>query len=200
MATQKKTATGVEKLTIKKVRLSYVVLDKPTRMKANGEEVGDPTYRVTAMIPKSDKALVKAIKDALQAAEDAGIEQCWNGKKPASKTYYGVNDRLQDGDESEHEEFHGHWMLTAKAQETRKPNLYEGPNKPYEGFDANFEDVFYSGMWAHIIISTWAYNVSGGQGISVSLKGVMKWKDDERFSGGGGVSSDDFGVEDEDDL
>ena len=103
MATQKKTSTGVEKLTIKKVRLSYVTLDKPTRMKANGEEVGDPIYRVTAMIPKDDKVLVSQVKAALQAAEDVGIRDCWNGKKPTAKTYFGVNDRLQDGDESEHE-------------------------------------------------------------------------------------------------
>ena len=52
-------------------------------------------------------------------------------------------------------------------------------------------------MWAHIVIGTWAYNVNGGQGISISLKGVMKWKDDERLSGGGGVTSDDFDVDEE---
>lgn len=63
------------------------------------------------------------------------------------------------------------------------------------------EDV-YSGMWAILSVTFYAYDVNGNRGVACGLNNVMKYKDGERL--GGRVSADaDFAgldMEDDEDL
>lgn len=188
---------GVSKHTLKRVRLAYVCLDKARGFKS--EEGGDddkPCFRVTAMIPKSDKEAMKRLKEDLQKAEDEGTKLLWNGKTPKGRTYRGIDGVFADGDDSENPEFAGHWLLLVKSPAKSKPTLFQAPGEPLDEFTP-ITDKFYSGCYAHVLLSTFAYN-NNGQGLSVSLEGVMFYKDGEKFSGGGRVSSDDFDLDEED--
>lgn len=50
----------------------------------------------------------------------------------------------------------------------------------------------YSGMYAHVVISAYAYKMDGSKGVSLSLEAVLKSRDGEKIvgSGGGGGAVD----------
>ena len=61
-----------------KVRFSYVNIFKSRAFQAGQ----DAKYSVCLLIPKEDKATIKKIKAAVDAAVQDGISSKWGGKKP----------------------------------------------------------------------------------------------------------------------
>lgn len=72
-----------------KVRFSYVNIFKSRAFQAGQ----DAKYSVCLLIPKEDKATIKKIKAAIDAAVQDGIGSKWGGKKPAN-----LKLPLRDGD------------------------------------------------------------------------------------------------------
>lgn len=170
------------------VRLAYCHLLE--KYKFNGS-ANDPEARYSAcvMIPKTEKATVKALQQAIEAAKAYALEKGMKlGKNPASP--------LKDGDDKDAPEFAGHWLVDAKAN--RRPGIVNRQMEPLTD-----EDDVYSGMWAMVSMSAYPYSQSGNNGVAFGLDNVMKWKDDERLGGGGASAESDFsglGGDDEEDL
>lgn len=144
---------------------------------------GKAQYSCSVLVPKSSKNTINRINDAIANAIEegrekyhwkAGIEKSSNFKLP-----------LHDGDEKEeYDGYPGNYFLNVKNN--RKPTLID-----LDGMDLTPEEL-YSGCWANCILTAFPYDApGGGKGISVSVQGVQKFKDDESF-GAKKVTADTF--------
>lgn len=160
------------------VRLSFVQLWEP-----KADKKGDKFYSCCVMVPKSDKATVKAIKEATEAAKSAK----WGTKAPK-----GLKLPLRDGDEEKDgPEFEGMYFFNCKTKS--KPGIIDA--KREEILD---EGEVYSGVWGKVLVDLYPFEGDEAKGIAVGLKAFQKLKDDAPLSGGG-WSADDFEDEEEDD-
>ena len=165
-------------------RLSYTHLfDKYTP-----EGGGDGKYMTNVIIPKDEKKTVNAINTAIEEAKKAGIVGKWGGKEPKK-----LEMPLHDGDEKDDEVYEGAYYVNAKS--STRPGVCDKHKVAITD-----EDEVYSGMWAYVSVTFYAYDVNGNKGIACGLNNVMKFKDDERL--GGRVSAEKdfeaFGDDDED--
>ena len=144
-----------------KVRLSYVnVFDLNDKGK----------YSVCLLIPKSDKATLDKIKNAIEAVKgDPKAATTWGGKHLAS-----FKSPLRDGD---------------TERDTEKAPEYKG----HYFINCN------TSCYARASINFYAFNVDGNKGIASGLNNVQKLADGERF-GGGSRASEDFTAVEEDFL
>jgi hypothetical protein len=164
------------KITTGLVRLSFVEVWAP-----KPDKRGDKFYSLCAMVPKSDKATIKKINGAVEAA----ITAKWGSKKPK-----GLKMPLRDGDdEKDGEEFEGMMFFNCKSKS--KPGLIDARRE-----DVLEEDKIYSGVWAKVNVNFYAFEGDEAKGVAVGLNAVQRLKDDERL-GGGGWSEDDFEDEEE---
>ena len=66
------------------------------------------------------------------------------------------------------------------------------------------EEEVYSGCWAIVSVTFYAYDVSGNKGVACGLNNIMKFKDDDHLGGRVSAESDfgdmDFDDEDDEDL
>lgn len=188
MAITKNTDT---KVITGKVRLSYVHIFQPHAI----EEGQEPKYSTAILIPKSDKATLKKIKNAVEAAKQAGLSNKFGGKLPAN-----LKTPLRDGDEErpDQEEYAGHYFLNASSKTA--PGVVDQALNPI----MDSEEV-YSGCYARVSLNFYAFNVSGNKGIACGLNNVQKLADGD-YLGGRSRAEDDFdvveglGEDDEDDF
>ena len=165
-----------------KVRFSYVSIFQ--KKSFNGE---DGKYRITLLIPKSDKKTVSKIKAAIKAATDEGITSKWNGKKPGK-----LWNPLQDGDEDKAEtnpEYAGMYYVCAKSNS--RPGIVDKDLN--EILDP---DEVYSGAYGRASITFYPYNNSSN-GIAAALNNVQKLADGDRLGSARATAEEDFG-DDED--
>ena len=166
-----------------KVRLSYVnVFDLNDKGK----------YSVCLLIPKSDKATLDKIKNAIEAVKgDPKAATTWGGKHLAS-----FKSPLRDGDtERDTEkapEYKGHYFINCNT--SKKPDVVDMGLNPIMD-----KSEVYSGCYARASINFYAFNVDGNKGIASGLNNVQKLADGERF-GGGSRASEDFTAVEEDFL
>lgn len=184
------------------VRLSYVALLEPKQVKGKGKF----KYQASVLIDKKDKALVKQILDAQEAAEKLGSAKLATMK---SKMEYA----LKDGDIEKPDDpnYEGMYYLSAKSD--NKPQIVK------KGLGGKLVRItepgeVYSGMWGIVSVNLYAY-ANESRGIATGLGNVVKVKDgeaftsrtsaeedfkeldltelpDEDFSGGGTDEDDDF--------
>ncbi len=171
-----------------KVRLSYAHLFKPQAI----DEGQEPKYSVCLLIPKSDKKTLKKIKNAIEAAKQAGAPK-WGGKIPAN-----LKMPLRDGDEerSDQPEYAGHYFINANSK--LKPGVVDRDlNEILDSTEV------YSGCYARASINFFGYNTAGNRGIGCGLNNIQKVADGD-YLGGRSRAEDDFDVfeddEDEEDL
>lgn len=166
-----------------KVRFSYANVFVPTSM----EEDQPKKYNVVLLIPKSDKATVKKIQDAVEAAELEGKISKWNGKIPAT-----LKRPLRDGDAErpDDEIYAGHFFVNANSK--NKPGVVDTDVQPIIS-----EDEFYSGCYGRASVNFYPFNASGNKGVACGLNNVQKTEDGERLSGGASAE-EDFGGDDDD--
>lgn len=162
-----------------KVRLSYANLFEPRAME--GQE---PKYSVSIIIPKEDKATVKAIQAAIEAAKEQDKGK-WNGKIPAN-----LKTPLRDGDEDRPDDEAYADSYFVNANSTRKPEVVDR----YGNFLG--DDDVYSGCYARVSLNFFGYNTSGNRGVGCGLGNVQKLDDGERL-GGGTTAAEDFDFEEE---
>lgn len=164
-------------------RLSYTHLLE----KYVPEGGGEGKYMTNVLIPKSEKKTIAAIESAIESAKKSGIVSKWGGKEPKK-----LDMPLHDGDEKDDEIYEGHLYVNAKCN--TKPGVVD-KNK----VAIMDEEEVYSGMWAYISVTFYAYDVNGNKGIACGLNNVMKFKDDERLGGRVSAEADFEGIGDDDD-
>ena len=168
-------------MTTGEVRLSYAHLYDP--YSNNG---GEPKYSVTVLMPKTDVQAKARLDAAVEAAKQKGIAEKWNGVLPpvvASAIHDG--DGVRPNGEPFGAECKGHWVFTASSK------------NPVSLVDASMNPIvqkgeLYSGCYARVCVSVFAYNNAGKRGIGFGLEAVQKLRDGDPL--GGGVSvADAFG-------
>lgn len=156
---------------------------------------GDDVYEIQFLIPKSDRAGVKAIHDAITKVAKAK----WGDK------YKSVKSPLRDGDKEADEltedgstrgekypERLGHYFMNARSK------------KPIAVVDRDRDlitdhDAVYGGCKGILNVTMYPYITKGNQGVGVGLNGVQKVADGESFGGAGKPSVESmFDMVDED--
>ncbi len=168
------------------VRLSYFHGFEPVSINGGAEK-----YSTAILIPKSDKATLKAINEAVDAAIDAGIGK-FNGKRPNKQA---IKLPLRDGDieKGDDENYTGHYFLNASSKSA--PKIVDRKVQPI----LDPEEV-YSGCYARVALNFYAFNTNGNKGIAVGLGNIQKVKDGEPL-GGRSKPEDDFkSLDDEDEY
>ena len=153
-----------------KVRFSYVNIFKSRAFQAGQ----DAKYSVCLLIPKEDKATIKKIKAAIDAAVQDGISSKWGGKKPANL---------------KPPEYEGMYFLNCNS--TQKPGIVDKDLN--EILDP---DEVYSGCWGRASINFFPFNTNGNKGIGVGLNNIQKLKDDDRLGAARASAESDFGGDD----
>ena len=171
------------------VRLSYTHLFN--KYNPDGDSA-DGKYMTNALIPKKEKETVKAIQEAIENAKKAGVVSKWGGKEPKK-----LDMPLRDGDTDKEDdvEYEDHYYVNAKSK--TRPGVIDRDKSPIVE-----EDEMYSGVWAILSVTFYAYDVSGNRGVACGLNNVMKYKDGERMGGRSSAESDfaDLDMGDDEDL
>lgn len=172
MVKAKRTGT---KVTTGKVRLSYAHL-----FEAHAIEGNEPKFSVSVIIPKSDTDTLKAIKEAVAEAKEAGKGK-FGGKIPAN-----LKTPLRDGDEErpDDEAYANCYFLNASSK--NKPGVVDQNVQPV--MDAT---EVYSGCYARLTLNFYPFSASGNKGIAAGLGNVQKLEDGEPL-GGFTRAEDDF--------
>ena len=179
MTNQKETkvVTGV-------VRLSYANVWEPKSI--NG---GEEKYSVSLIIPKSDKKTIDAINAAVDAAIKEGVGK-FGGKIPNRAA---LKLPLRDGDtEREDEAYKDSFFVNANS--TTPPQIVDSKVQPI--LDRN---EVYSGVYARVSITFYAFNSNGNRGIACGLGNIQKVRDGEPLSSRSNAE-DDFTTLDDDDF
>lgn len=167
------------------VRLSYANVWEPKSI--NG---GDEKYSVSLVIPKSDKKTVNAINKAVDAAIEEGIGK-FGGKKPNKAT---LKLPLRDGDTERPEDEVYRDCYFVNANSTTAPQIVDKKVQPILE-----RDEVYSGCYARVSITFYAFNSNGNKGIACGLGNIQKVRDGERL-GGHTNAEDDFDTLEDDDF
>ena len=172
--------------------MAKVVTKKPVRLTFTFLPDDDGVFRTSALIPKTDKALIAQIEEAIEEAKNYGKTAKWGGKIPRN-----LKIAFQDGDDTDLDKYpenEGHFLLNCRSK--KKVGLVDIDRQPI--LDAS---EVYSGCWAYISVTSFAYD-NESKGVSFFLNNIMKARDDESFGSGTSTPDEDFAdVEvDEDDL
>lgn len=176
------------KVVTNEVRLSYLNCWEPKSI--NGS---DPKYSSSIIIAKTDTETVKAINEAIRAAYENGLAKL-KGTSAKAPTLASIRSPLRDGDVERPDDpaYAGSWFLSANSKNA--PQVVDLKcNRITESSD------MYSGVYARVVLSFYAYNTSGNRGIAVGLGNLQKTRDGEPL-GGHSRPEDEFGTETEDDF
>lgn len=160
-------------------RASYPHLFQP---QVDKKDPNKKTYSLTLLFDKSTD--LKVLKDAAEAA----IAERWPNKRPKT-----IRSPFRDGDEKDSPEYAGKIYVAFRAKEDRKPGVV-GPDPTIEITQQSGE--FYSGCYARVSFSAYAYETDGNVGVAFGLNNVQKVRDGERFDGRTEASEDFDAVED----
>lgn len=157
-------------------RLSYFHGWEPVSI--NG---GEPKYSVSVLIPKTDKATINAISNAVDAAIEDGVSK-FGGKKPNKAA---IKLPLRDGDlERDDEAYKGHYFINANSKTA--PQIVDKAVKPI----LDREEV-YSGCYGRVSLNFYAFNSNGNKGVACGLGNIQKIRDGESL-GNRTTAAEDF--------
>lgn len=151
----------------------------------NGE--GEGKYMTNVLIPKSEKKTIKSLDQAIETAKKAGVVSKWGGKEPKK-----LDMPLRDGDDKEDDVYQDHFYINAKCN--TRPGVVDKNKNPIVD-----EEEMYSGVWAFVSVTFYAYDVSGNRGVACGLNNLMKFKDDDHLGGRVSADSDFADIDDVDD-
>ena len=172
-------------ITGKDTRLSYFNGWEPKSI--NG---GPEKSSVSLLIPKNDKETINAIEKAIDAAIEEGIGK-FGGKKPNKAA---IKLPLRDGDiERDDEAYKGHYFINANS--LTAPQIVDKAVKPILD-----RSEVYSGCYARVSISFYAFNSNGNKGIACGLGNIQKIRDGEPLGGRSNAADDFTSLEDDDFL
>ena len=159
-------------ITIGECRLSYCNVFQPQPPFNN--PAGEKKFSVTVLVPKSNAAAKAAIDAAMNAAIEVGVSAKWNGVRPpmpALCVHDGDGPRPSDG-QPFGAECKGCWVFTASCKADRPPFVVDAQVQKI----INPTEV-YSGCYANVNVTFYAYNQAGKKGIGCGLNGVQKTRD-----------------------
>lgn len=176
-------------LTSPKARFSYVHIAQPHAQ--NPTET--PKYQTSILIPKSDKAGIAKIKQAIDTLKKQFVSK---GGVVNSKFWI----PLLDGDvEKPNDEAYADCMyLNAKSK--KQPKVYKKSSVKGQVEEiVDLEEEFYSGCYGMADITFFLYDETG-TGIAVALNQILKLEDGEPLAGARRSVADAFGeaLEEED--
>lgn len=158
------------------VRLSYANIWEPRSINGGAEK-----YSCSIIIPKSDAETVKAINDAIDAAIREGAHK-FGGKVPPRGA---LKLPLRDGDvERDDEAYRGCWFVNANS--TTAPQVVDKHVRPILE-----RSEIYSGVYARVSITFYAFNSNGNRGVACGLGNIQKVRDGEPL-GGRTSAADEF--------
>jgi len=180
---------------LENVRCNYPSLDKAQKFNADDENE-EGKYTIEVLIPKKDKETIAAIKtyvtNIIQKSDKLKVGQKQAAKKKALDwaDAYNVYAILKDGDkqnekrEAEEKEvrvqYKDHMILRLKKKESNgRPLVVD--EQATQIPDMSIREEIQSGYWVNVAFSAFAYAYQGNPGVSVSLSGVQKVKEDEVF-------------------
>lgn len=166
------------------VRLSYANVWEPKSI--NG---GKEKYSVSLIIAKSDTKTLEAINTAIDAAITEGISK-FGGKKPNKAS---LKLPLRDGDvERDDDAYKDSYFVNANS--ITAPQIVDKRVQPILD-----RSEVYSGVYARVSITFYAFNSNGNRGIACGLGNIQKISDGEPL-GGKTTAADDFTPLDDDDF
>lgn len=142
------------------------------------------------LIPKSDKATLAKIQTAIDAAIEDGIGK-FGGKKPSKAA---LKLPLRDGDAERPEDEVYKDCYFVNANSTTPPQIVDQQVQPI--LDQN---EVYSGCYARVAVTFYAFNSNGNKGIACGLGNIQKVRDGEPLSGHTNAA-DDFDALESDDF
>ncbi len=161
-------------------RLSYANI-----WQAKSINGGTPKFSTSVLIPKSDTVTVARVKKAIQAAYEEGEGKLkGNGKSvPPLAT---LKTPMRDGDIERPDDpaYEGHWFVNANSGTA--PGVVDINRQPI--IDTS---EIYSGVYARVSLSFYAFNSNGNKGIACGLQNIQKVRDGESL-GGRTKAEDDF--------
>ena len=169
-------------IVLKNVRLSYANIWEARGFQGSDADV---KYGATLMLEKEEHAeTIEALNDHMKGlAKSLGKD-----KKVGKDKLY-----LKDGDDSDKEEYAGHFIVRASSK--RQPEILDAAKKPVTD-----EDEVYSGCYVNALIRPWVQDNNFGIRINAELCAVQKVRDGERFGGTRPSGNDAFDVEEGDDY
>ena len=146
---------------------------------------GTPKYSASVLIPKSDTLTVQKIKAAIQAAYEEG-ESKLKGTGKTVPPLPSLKTPLRDGDieRPDDDAYKGCWFVNANSNTA--PGVVDINREPV--YDTS---EIYSGVYARVSLSFYAFNSNGNRGIACGLQNIQKIKDGESL-GGKVKAEDDF--------
>ena len=161
-------------------RLSYANI-----WQAKSINGGAPKYSASVLIPKSDTKTVAKVKAAIQAAYEEG-EGKLKGNGKTAPSLVSLKTPLRDGDTErpDDEAYAGHWFINANSNTA--PGVVDANREPI--YDTS---EIYSGVYARVSLSFYAFNSNGNRGIACALQNIQKVRDGEAL-GGKSKAEDDF--------
>lgn len=166
------------------VRLSYANVWEPKSINGSAEK-----FSVSVIIPKSDTKTINAINAAVDLAikESAGK---FGGKIPNKAS---LKLPLRDGDaERDDEAYKDSYFVNANSKTA--PQIVDKDLNPVLD-----KTEVYSGCYARVSLTFYAFNSNGNKGIACGLGNIQKIRDGESL-GGRSSAEDDFASAAEDDF
>ena len=178
--TANKNAVNPAKVITGVCRLSYANI-----WQAKSINGGAPKYSASVLIPKSDTKTVAKVKAAIQAAYEEG-EGKLKGNGKTAPSLASLKTPLRDGDTErpDDEAYAGHWFINANSNTA--PGVVNANREPI--YDTS---EIYSGVYARVSLSFYAFNSNGNRGIACALQNIQKVRDGEAL-GGKSKAEDDF--------
>ena len=178
--TANKNAVNPAKVITGVCRLSYANI-----WQAKSINGGAPKYSASVLIPKSDTKTVAKVKAAIQAAYEEG-EGKLKGNGKTVPTLVSLKTPFRDGDTErpDDEAYAGHWFINANSNTA--PGVVDANREPI--YDTS---EIYSGVYARVSLSFYAFNSNGNRGIACALQNIQKVRDGEAL-GGKSKAEDDF--------
>lgn len=159
-------------------------------------EKGEDVYDIQFIIPKSQRADVKALLLAIKKVGEAKWGANWKKvRNPLRDGDAEAGDITEDGSTKgeKYPERLGCYFLNARS---KKPvGVVDRTRTPITN-----PDDLYGGCKGKINVSFYPYSTSGNNGIGVGLNGVQKVADGESFGGGRPSVESMFDLLDDDDL
>ncbi len=166
------------------VRLSYANVWEPKSINGGAEK-----YSVSVIIPKSDTKTINAINAAVDLAIKEGAGK-FGGKIPNKAS---LKLPLRDGDaERDDEAYKGAYFVNANSK--TPPQIVDKDLNPVLD-----KTEVYSGCYARVSLTFYAFNSNGNKGIACGLGNIQKIRDGETL-GGRSSAEDDFASDADDDF
>ena len=173
-------------------RLSYANI-----WQAKSINGGVPKYSTSVLIPKSDMKTIANVKAAIEAAYYEG-ESKLKGNSKTVPALTSLKMPLRDGDTErpDDEAYAGHWFLNANSNTA--PGVVDANREPI--YDTS---EIYSGVYARVSLTFYAFNSNGNRGIACGLQNIQKVRDGESLGSKPKAEedfNDGFQVEDDSDF